>query len=112
MEDHGRDLNLFGGTTQRLTTPAGRWDDTENSDFVFKGRVENTRITKPIEPLQETRPPLTEFEKELSRLINRYSMENLSGTPDYILAEYLNACLAASTHLIRAREQWYGRKVF
>lgn len=35
------------------------------------------------------------FGAELGRLINRFSMENGSDTPDYILAKYLLACLNA-----------------
>ena len=34
-----------------------------------------------------------EFKKELAELINRYSLENGSNTPDYILAEYLVRCI-------------------
>ena len=36
-----------------------------------------------------------EFTKELAHLINRFSLENCSNTPDYILAEYLTNCLEA-----------------
>ncbi len=50
------------------------------------------------------------FERELESLINRYSQENLSDTPDFILAEYLLRCLAAWNHGVTAREQWYGRR--
>ena len=35
------------------------------------------------------------FRKQLSALINTYSQENGSNTPDYILAEYLVRCLDA-----------------
>lgn len=37
----------------------------------------------------------TDFRKQLTELINRYSMENGSHTPDYILADYLVECLDA-----------------
>ena len=33
------------------------------------------------------------FEKELADLINKYSLENGSDTPDWILAEYVEGCL-------------------
>lgn len=36
---------------------------------------------------------MKEFKKKLSSLINRYSLENGSNTPDFILAEYLVNCL-------------------
>jgi hypothetical protein len=52
---------------------------------------------------------MTEFEKNLARLINRHSVENGSNTPDYILAQYLVACLKAFEATTQQRETWYGR---
>ena len=49
------------------------------------------------------------FEKELSTLINRHSMENESNTPDGLLAQYLVGCLAVFTTATQQRETWYGR---
>jgi hypothetical protein len=49
------------------------------------------------------------FEKELISLINRYSKENLSNTPDFILAQYLQGCLIAFDMAVQQREHWYGR---
>jgi len=46
---------------------------------------------------------------DLAALLNRYSQENGSNTPDFILAEYLLACLATwNTHVVQ-RDVWYGR---
>jgi hypothetical protein len=53
--------------------------------------------------------PLT-FRHALEQLINRHSMEQFSNTPDWILAAYLEGCLAAFDRAVRARETWYGRK--
>jgi hypothetical protein len=50
------------------------------------------------------------FEKELKKLINVYSRENVSDTPDYILAEYMNSCLIAFNVAVKRREVHYGRK--
>lgn len=50
------------------------------------------------------------FEDELSDLINKYSEENGSNTPDYLLAEYLCYCLAAYNTTVNRRDQWYGIK--
>lgn len=52
---------------------------------------------------------MDKFRKELSELINKSSMENASNTPDFILAEYLSACLLAFDTAIQQRETWYGR---
>jgi len=49
------------------------------------------------------------FEKELRQLINKYSKESASNTPDFILAQYLEACLAAFDVGVQQRETWYGR---
>jgi len=50
----------------------------------------------------------TQFEKELSSLINKYSGENCSDTPDYILADYLGACLAAFNKASVWRKEWFS----
>lgn len=49
------------------------------------------------------------FEQELMALINRYSKENDSNTPDWILAQYLLGCLAAFNVATQQRENWYQR---
>lgn len=46
------------------------------------------------------------FERELESLINRYSMENHSNTPDFILAQYIIGCLATYATTIQQREAW------
>jgi hypothetical protein len=52
---------------------------------------------------------MEEFRRELEVLINKYSVENGSNTPDFILADYLVSCLQTFDKIIQAREQWYGR---
>ena len=47
------------------------------------------------------------FRSELEKLINKHSMENGSGTPDFILADYLVACLLAFDSAVGKREKWY-----
>jgi len=49
------------------------------------------------------------FEVELTALLNRYSKENASNTPDFILASYLQTCLDAFGTAVQQRETWYGR---
>lgn len=50
-----------------------------------------------------------DFQEELARLINKYSMENGSNTPDFILAEYLTGCLTVFNAVVLSRDTWYGR---
>ena len=49
----------------------------------------------------------TLFEKELTSLINKYSIEKESDTPDFILAKYLIACLRNYERIINERENWF-----
>jgi len=49
------------------------------------------------------------FLSELTSLINKYSKENGSNTPDFILAAYLLRCLDTFNDIVSWREQWYGR---
>ena len=46
------------------------------------------------------------FRKELEYLINCHSKENESNTPDFILAEYLDDCLAAYDKAVNSRDEW------
>ena len=45
------------------------------------------------------------FEKELEQLINKYSIENESNTPDFILASYLRDCLNAFNKITEERDR-------
>lgn len=51
------------------------------------------------------------FQKELEHIINKYSLENGSNTPDFILAEYLTNCLKAFNKCSRKREKWFGKSL-
>lgn len=53
----------------------------------------------------------SQFRGELESAINRASKENGSDTPDFILATFLDGCLAAFDEAVTARERWYGRGV-
>lgn len=48
------------------------------------------------------------LEDELAKVLNKYSAENISNTPDFILAKYLSGCLEAWNAGIMARNKWYG----
>ncbi len=51
--------------------------------------------------------PKNDFRTELENLINKYSKENGSNTPDFILAEYLILSLEAFDRATVARSKWY-----
>jgi len=52
-----------------------------------------------------------DFKMELTSLINRFGLESLSDTPDYILAEYLIGCLKTFNETTKKRIQWYTDSV-
>ena len=47
------------------------------------------------------------FKDELTSLINKYSLENASNTPDFIIAQYLIECLQSYNLAIMLRNKWY-----
>lgn len=59
---------------------------------------------------EEIENKLNKFEKELEVLINQHSIDNLSKTPDYILANYLVHCLINFNSSVLTRDNWFGNK--
>lgn len=53
---------------------------------------------------------MSDLRKEIEEAINRTSTENGSNTPDWILADYLLACLKAFDTAVVARDNWYGKQ--
>ncbi len=51
---------------------------------------------------------MANFQDDLSELLNRFSRENDSNTPDFILAAFLDEVLTAWGKACRERERWYG----
>ena len=62
----------------------------------------------PLDPPPAEDEPAT-LHRELQHLINRYSAESGSNTPDWILADYLLGCLELYDRTVQARARWYGR---
>ena len=50
------------------------------------------------------------FQEELEALLNRYSLEIESDTPDYVLAHYIKYSLKAYNQATNLREEYYGRR--
>ena len=68
-------------------------------------------LDKLLEEARKESLKTSSFHKELESLINRYSCENESDTPDWVLAEYIERCLTAFNACINMRERWYGREL-
>ena len=50
-----------------------------------------------------------EFVRELAHVINKYSVENRSDTPDFMLADFMAGCLNVYENTIRNREDHKSR---
>jgi hypothetical protein len=55
--------------------------------------------------MQDKKEEIKTFNNELRSLINRYSKESGSNTPDYLLANYLIGCLDVFDSTVRLRDQ-------
>lgn len=49
------------------------------------------------------------FEQELKELINKYSIESESDTPDFIVAQAVLGFLELFADAVNARDAWHGR---
>lgn len=54
---------------------------------------------------------MSDLQKEIEKLLNSYSAENASNTPDFILAEYLLGCLNVFNNAVSRRTDWYGENL-
>lgn len=55
---------------------------------------------------------MADLAEELASLLNRFSQENGSDTPDFLLSEYLLGCLAVWNTITVKRDSWYASKRF
>lgn len=51
---------------------------------------------------------ITRFKGELTKLINRFGLENKSNTPDFIIADYLVNCLDSFNKAHVTKDCWFG----
>lgn len=58
----------------------------------------------------EPKNKMVNLREEIEAALNRCCAEQESNTPDFILAQFLIACLAAWDAGVNAREEWYGRR--
>lgn len=49
---------------------------------------------------------------DLEKLLTSHSAETASGTPDFILAEFMMHCLKTFNAAVCAREAWYSRDAY
>lgn len=92
---------LLGESLHDLITT----DIIERKKAAWK-KMSEQRLSK---RLQKKEVHSMEFREELIVLVNRYSLENGSNTPDYILADYLIACLRVFDETVNTRSVWYDK---
>lgn len=92
------DVALGRSEAAYMSIPA---DPNRDADLILSAAIDELEELREKAPAEEG---LAGFEKELAALINRYSLEGRSNTPDFILAEYLACCLGAFNVACRARE--------
>ena len=49
--------------------------------------------------------------REIASVLNRCSRENVSNTPDFILAEYMVLALEAFEITLQNRQKWYNEEI-
>jgi hypothetical protein len=81
-----------------------RLDTVYDIDTGYRENQDRLLIKKQVDSMANS-----QFRKELENLVNRYSKENGSDTPDFILATYLDNALQNFDTAVRAREKWHGR---
>lgn len=54
---------------------------------------------------------MSDLSDELASLLNRHCRENVSNTPDFLLAEYMMRALENFELASLAREKWYGKSL-
>lgn len=93
-------------------TKSERWGSVQIRWWVLRGSdnhlfaVDNDTFINGyaiVEEFEMEQPP---FEHELASLLNRYSAENVSGTPDFILAEFMLNVLKEFNATVVKRADW------
>lgn len=59
-------------------------------------------------PIPEVPEEPKTFVEALDKLINKWSVENLNNTPDFIVAQYMLDALNIFTNAITSRDRWYN----
>lgn len=100
---------LLMAALAKLTTES---QTDKTPDEVIQQCVElASDMFKDASPLPESKEYVRPgFNKELEGLINRYSKEAGSNTPDYILVEFIKNSMENFHHATRLRDNWYGGK--
>ena len=79
---------------------------SELGDFIAEDANDAKALAKLEKTVREALEDERNFQAELAAVINKYSREGRSNTPDFILAGYLVNCLEAYEAAMERREEW------
>lgn len=54
---------------------------------------------------------MKEIEKEITKIFNKYGLDNITDIPDFILADYVMTCLYALLKTKGDTEKWFGKRI-
>ena len=104
-------MDKKNSTKSSCKTPLSELKDNalaHYNELATKGNLRYNEIPKAIKAFyNEIIRKESPFQKELQALINKYSQENESNTPDFILAEYLGNCLHNYNTTVAKRDDWH-----
>jgi hypothetical protein len=95
---------LFIGALAKITTEL-HTDKTPDEVISMCNDLSLKMFDTPLPTQENIEKP--DFVHALSSLINSYSKENGSNTPDFVLAEYLEGCLKDFDAATNQRTNWY-----
>lgn len=120
LREHGRAPTQLGGALYvEIETPEGRMR-AGAGDWIIRGvkgefypcKDEIFRATyESVSEIEDDDGPDAETAailRDLAEVVNRHSLETRSATPDFLLAEYLYACICAYGAAVEARAKWHG----
>ena len=84
-------------------------ENKEEQIFIKDSEPVAEKVFSPIRSKEEQEKKLHAFESDLSKLINSHSLENMSDTPDFILANYLTNCLRVFNESTKKRNKLYSK---
>ena len=78
----------------------------EREDYIEALTKDAKALAKLEKTVREALEGERNFQAELAAVINKYSREGRSNTPDFILAGYLVNCLEAYEAAMERRDEW------
>lgn len=101
--------SLNGGWVAHITHPGEQLGDGQlpTSQYFESGSMESAVGLAYGQVERWVNPDPPRFKDEIARVVNAFSRENRSNTPDWILANYIERCLVALEVAICDRDHWY-----